>query len=125
MMMTGTWTAPARIRSSTRGTVMPCSRAVWVVRWTVGPSASGSENGTPTSIKSAPASATRRSASSETAGVGKPAVRYGISARDLPSSRHRAAMAFSDKVVADVDTVFDRVSDLDDGAGETAAFILH
>src|SRR6266576_1106036 len=125
MMMTGTWTAPARIRSSTRGTVMPCSRAVWVVRWTVGPSASGSENGTPTSIKSAPASATRRSASSETAGVGKPAVRYGISARDVPSARHREAMgALSDKVIADVDTVLDRVGDLDDGARVVAVGIL-
>src|SRR6266487_1766210 len=125
MMMTGTWTAPARIRSSTRGTVMPCSRAVWVVRWTVGPSASGSENGTPISMKSAPAAATARRASRETAGVGKPAVRYGMSARDVPSARHREAMgALSDKVVADVDTVFDRVGDLDDGARVVAAGIL-
>src|SRR6266566_7495053 len=125
MMMTGTATAASRTRASTRGTFIPCSSAVWVVRWMVGPSASGSENGTPTSMKSAPAAATRRSASSETSGVGKPAVRYGISARDLPSARHRDAMAFSDKVVADVDTVFDRVGDLHDGARETAALILH
>src|SRR6185295_7475060 len=128
MMITGTVSAALLISSSTRGTVMPCSRAVWVVRWTVGPSASGSENGTPTSTKSAPASARRRSASSETVGVGKPAVRYGISARDLPSARHRAAMggggALSDKVIADVDTVFDRVSDLDDCAREIAGLIL-
>src|SRR6266705_6359214 len=124
MMMTGTSTAAPRTRSSTRATVMPCSSAVWVVRWIVGPSASGSENGTPTSTKSAPASATRRSASSEAAGVGKPAVRYGISARDLPSARHREAMAFSDKVVADVDTVFDRVGDLDDGAREAAVRVF-
>src|SRR5439155_5310468 len=126
MMMTGTSSAAARTSSSTRATVMPCSSAVWVVRWIVGPSASGSENGTPTSTKSAPAAATRRRASSEARGVGKPAVRYGISARDVPSARHREAMggAFSDKVVADVDTVFDRVGDLDDGAREVAVGIL-
>src|SRR6266446_5973590 len=117
--------AASRTRSSTRATVMPCSSAVWVVRWIVGPSASGSEKGTPTSTKSAPAAATARIASSDLAGVGKPAVRYGMSARDLPSARHRAATAFSDKVIADVDPVFDRVRDLDDGAGNTAAFILH
>src|SRR6185312_15289709 len=90
----------------------------------VGPSASGSENGTPTSTKSAPAAATRRSASRNTAGLGKPAVRYGISARRLPSACHRCAMAWSDKVVADVDAVFDRVGDLDDGAWEGAVRVL-
>src|SRR5204862_8223105 len=103
---------------------MPCSSAVCVVRCTVGPSASGSENGTPTSTKSAPASATRFSASSDTASVGKPAVRYGISARDVPSARHRSAMASSDKVIADVDAVFDRIDDLDDGARVVAVRIL-
>src|SRR5712671_7167256 len=90
----------------------------------VGPSARGSENGTPTSTKSAPAATTHRSASTDTAGVGKPAVRYGISARDVPSVRHRAAMALSDKVVADVDTVFDGIGDLDDGAGEGAVRVF-
>src|SRR3989454_25900 len=124
MMMTGTSSAASRTRSSTRATVMPCSSAVWVVRWIVGPSASGSEKGTPTSTKSAPAAATARIASSDLAGVGKPAVRYGMSARDLPSARHRAAMAFSDKVVADVDAVFNRVGDLDDGAREVAVGVF-
>src|SRR6266850_6021055 len=90
----------------------------------VGPSASGSENGTPISTKSAPAAATRRSASSDTAALGKPAVRYGISARDLPSARHRCAMAVSDKVVADVDPVLNRVRDLDDGAREIAVGVF-
>src|SRR6267143_4542085 len=124
MMMTGTWAAASRIRSRTRATVIPCSSAVWVVRCIVGPSASGSEKGIPISTKSAPAAATMRRASSETAGVGKPAVRYGMSARDVPSARHRDAMALSDKVVADVDPVFDRVGDLDDGAWVVAVRIL-
>src|SRR6266566_3358750 len=123
MMMTGTATAASRTRASTRGTFMPCSSAVWVVRWMVGPSASGSENGMPTSMKSAPAAATRRSASSDTSRFGNPAVRYGISARRRPSARHRSAMA-SDKVVADVDAVFDWVGNLDDGAWEIAVRIL-
>src|SRR5216110_3381092 len=124
MTTTGTGRRARAISSSTRGTVMPCSSAACVERWIVGPSASGSENGTPTSTKSAPAAATRRSASRETAGVGKPAVRYGISARVVPRARHRESMAFSDKVVADVDTVFDRICDLDDGAREVAVGIL-
>ena len=74
MMMTGTASAASRIRVSTPAAVIPCSNAAWVVRWMVGPSASGSENGTPTSTKSAPAATTARSRSRETAGVGKPAV---------------------------------------------------
>src|SRR6266850_5461318 len=124
MMTTGTASAASRIRVRTPAAVIPCSSAACVVRWMVGPSASGSENGTPTSTKSAPAAATRRSASSETAALGKPAVRYGISARDLPSARHRCAMAVSDKVVADVDPVLNRVRDLDDGAREIAVGVF-
>src|SRR5439155_19668283 len=97
----------------------------------VGPSARGSENGTPTSMKSAPAPATTRSASSEMSGVGNPAVRYGIrAARRVPvpspprRARQRAAIGCSDKVVADVDSVLGRVGDLDDGPGEMAVGIL-
>src|SRR6266704_392713 len=89
----------------------------------VGPSARGSENGTPTSTKSAPASSITRSAASDCSGVGKPAVRYGMSAARFPvpafrMARHRATIAWSDKVVADVDAVFDGIGDLDDRAGE-------
>ena len=73
--ITGTARAARWICSSTRATVMPWSKAACVERWIVGPSASGSENGMPTSTKSAPASATTRSASSDSAGVGNPAVR--------------------------------------------------
>jgi len=73
--ITGTASAARWICSSTRAAVIPWSRAACVERWIVGPSASGSENGIPTSTKSAPASATTRSASSDSAGVGNPAVR--------------------------------------------------
>src|SRR2546422_8709554 len=38
--------------------------------------------------------------------------------------RQRAAIGCSDKVVADVDAVFDGVSDLDDRAGEVALAVL-
>src|SRR5439155_7327301 len=104
---------------------MPWSRAAWVERWMVGPSARGSENGTPTSTKSAPAAATSRKASSDSTGVGNPAVRYGMSAaRCVPAlprmARQRAAIGCSDKVVADVDAVFDGVGDLHDRAGMIA-----
>src|SRR5439155_25985542 len=104
---------------------MPWSRAAWVERWMVGPSARGSENGTPTSTKSAPAAATRRRAWSDSSGVGNPAVRYGMSAaRCVPAlprmARQRAAIGCSDKVVADVDPVLDGVGDFHDRAGMIA-----
>src|SRR5438067_10901273 len=90
----------------------------------VGPSASGSLKGTPTSTKSAPAASTSWSAASDLSGVGWPAVRYGMSAarRRSPARRvrPRAAIGCSDKVIADVDAVRGRIGDLDDGAGEVA-----
>src|SRR5438445_6937844 len=74
---------------------------------------------------SAPAASARRSASSEAGGVGKPAMRYGINAaRPSPrTSRQRAAMGWSDKIVADVDAVLRGVGDFDDGAREVALLI--
>src|SRR6266480_3226342 len=135
---TGISRAARRIWSSTRGTVIPWSSAAWIERWMVGPSARGSENGTPTSTKSAPAAATRRSASRDRAGVGNPAVRYGISAaRPAPAgaplpplpplpprmARQRAAIGCSDKVVADVDAVLGRIGDLHDGAGKVVRVV--
>src|SRR6266545_1839017 len=91
----------------------------------VGPSASGSLNGTPTSMMSATASATRRAARLASAD-GYPAVRYGISA--VRSWARRAAQAGasldSDKVVADSETVALRVGDLDDRAPVGAALVL-
>src|SRR5437660_8171074 len=93
----------------------------------VGPSASGSLNGTPTSMKSAPAASARRSAARHPAGDGYPAVRYGISAaRPAPPARsacHRRAIGWSDKVVADLDPVLLRVGDLDDGPRIVALLI--
>src|SRR5829696_1973708 len=56
-----------------------------------GPSASGSENGTPSSSTSAPASAAARPASRETSTDGKPPIRYGISAARLPLPSAKAA----------------------------------
>src|SRR6266487_4530419 len=91
----------------------------------MGPSARGSLNGTPTSTKSAPAASTSLSASSEAAGVGWPAVRYGMSAARHPPrppaprpavarmARQRAAIGCSDKIVADVDGVLSGGGDLD------------
>src|SRR5688500_3975352 len=127
MITTGMATAASRIKASTPATFIPCSSAVWVVRWIVGPSARGSENGTPTSMKSAPAAAIRVNAASETARVGNPAVRYGMRARRLPNDRQRSAIApalRSDKVIADVDAVFDRVRDLHDGARVVAVRVF-
>src|SRR2546426_7051099 len=91
----------------------------------VGPWARGSLNGTPTSTTPARAVWARGGASSGAGGGGKPAVRYGISAaRPSPrTSRQRAAMGWSDKIVADVDAVFRGVGDFDDGAREVALLI--
>src|SRR5207249_9752849 len=126
MITTGIPSAARPISSSTRGTVPPPSSAAWVDRGIVGPSARGSLNGTPTSRKSAPAASTSLSASSEAAGVGCPAVRYGMRAawrlappplspppRPAPArmARQRAAIGCSDKIVADVDAVLHRVGD--------------
>src|SRR5438034_6740692 len=115
MMTTGTASAASRIKARTPAAVIPCSSATCVVRWMVGPSARGSENGTPTSTTSAPAAATRRSASRDATAVGNPAVTYGIKAR---RAGHHAAMGRSDKVVADLEAVLERVGDFDDRARE-------
>src|SRR2546427_9963209 len=76
----------------------------------------------PPPARAAPAG---RGASSGARGVEKPAVRYGINAaRPSPrTSRQRAAMGWSDKMVADVDAVLRGVGDLDDGAREVALLI--
>src|SRR3989440_5907727 len=80
----------------------------------VGPSASGSENGTPTSTKSAPAAATSRRASSDVSGVGNPAVRYGMSAaRRVPAfprmARQRAAIRRSEEHTSELQSRSDLV----------------
>src|SRR5438552_4229905 len=126
MITTGIASRASRTSVSTPATVIPWSSAVWVDRWMVGPSARGSLNGTPTSTKSAPARSAARNASREAAGVGYPAVIYGISAarRWARTARHRAAIGWSDKVVADLDAVLRRIADLDDRPRELAGFLL-
>src|SRR5882724_3891840 len=70
--------------SATRDTTS--SRPTWCLsarspeRWITGPSAMGSENGTPSSITSAPAPARACISGTVTPGAGSPAVMYGISA---------------------------------------------
>ncbi len=61
----------AAITSRQRRVVMPAASAAWAARWIVGPSASGSENGMPTSIIVAPP----RTAASAASGKPSPAIR--------------------------------------------------
>src|SRR5215813_5747532 len=69
-----------------------CASARSEARWITGPSAIGSEKGTPSSIKSAPASTSACSRGTVTVGEGSPAVTYGISAVP-PELRRRAKQA--------------------------------
>ena len=55
--------------------VMPRFSARWPAAWIDGPSAIGSENGMPISIRSAPAPASPSNSASEVSGSGSPAVR--------------------------------------------------
>ena len=64
-----------RARARPRGCV-PAASARSVARWMTGPSASGSENGTPTSSTSAPAPARATSTCLECSRSGSPAVTY-------------------------------------------------
>ena len=57
MSATGIRSATAAQVSSTVSSVAPAASAAVSAAWIVGPSASGSEKGTPSSIRSAPASA--------------------------------------------------------------------
>src|SRR3954465_1546387 len=79
----------------------------------VGPSASGSLKGTPTSMMSE-TSAAERIAASLASLVGKPAVRYGMRA-ERPADRRAAPAGWgrdSDKVVANREPEAGRVRDL-------------
>ena len=67
----------ARIRpaiSSTFFKVVPAARATCPACWITGPSAIGSEKGTPSSTISAPASIRRSISASFSSGVGQPTV---------------------------------------------------
>src|SRR6266404_315695 len=71
-----------RTRSITPASVVPDFRERSDARWMVGPSASGSLNGTPSSITSAPASARARTNLCVASSDGSPAVMYAT----MPSS---------------------------------------
>src|SRR6266403_2455128 len=95
-----------RTRSITRASVAPFFRARSDARWIVGPSASGSLNGTPSSITSAPASARARTNLCVASSDGSPAVMYAT----MPSSpavrssekRFEIRVEFWDALVIDV-----------------------
>src|SRR4029077_10868894 len=66
--------------SSTLTMVVPALRARSEPAWMTGPSAIGSENGTPSSIRSAPPRSSAATSAGVRAGVGSPAVKYATSA---------------------------------------------
>src|SRR5881227_4397679 len=87
----------------------------------IGPSAIGSENGTPTSMTSAPARSSPDNKSRVASGDGWPAVTYGTSAR-RPDARSRAKCSAmrSDEVVTDTKAVPIGLIRLDDRSLERA-----
>ena len=66
--------------SSTFPKLMPAASARSLARWITGPSAIGSENGTPSSMRSAPASTMACITGTVASGVGSPAVTNGMRA---------------------------------------------
>ena len=66
--------------SRTDSRVAPAASARVAAAWIIGPSASGSENGTPSSTRSAPASTYAAATAAEVSSSGKPPIMYGISA---------------------------------------------
>src|SRR5579884_2512795 len=77
-----------RAMSSTVRRVVPARRARSDPRWITGPSAIGSENGTPSSIRSAPPRSSAATIRAVYSGEGSPAVMYAIRpARPSPLSR--------------------------------------
>src|SRR6266403_2257446 len=82
----------SRTRSITRASVAPFFSARSEARWIVGPSASGSLKGTPSSMTSAPASAIAKTNFSVAANEGSPAVIYAtipISPESRSSAKRR------------------------------------
>src|SRR5262245_19050341 len=65
---------------STSASEVPCFNARSLERWMVGPSAIGSEKGTPSSMMSAPPETSASMMGTVAAGLGSPAVTKGISA---------------------------------------------
>src|SRR6056297_1282444 len=93
-----------RTMSNTRSRVMPPSSARWQAFWITGPSAMTSENGTPSSSRSAPPATSRCSTGTVVSGDGCPAVMYGIRpGRPVSaSSAKRRSMRFV--MTSDLDT---------------------
>src|SRR3954468_17862982 len=85
----------ARQMPSTSSSRTPFDSAAVAAAWITGPSASGSENGTPSSSTSPPATAAARAASRDVSTSGKPPIRYGISAARLPLASAKAADSWS------------------------------
>src|SRR5918999_1854625 len=92
MSTTGTRSANRAATSSTPCSVAPASSARVPAAWITGPSASGSENGTPSSSTSAPASAHAAPIATVDSRSGKPPIRYGISAARPGAAANAAAI---------------------------------
>src|ERR1051325_10869168 len=90
-MTMGARTVPriSEIRSSTPRRFVPDASALSVARWMTGPSARGSENGTPTSRMSAPARSSACTMAPDRARSGSPAVTY-VTRPGRRSARSRA-----------------------------------
>src|SRR3954469_16703042 len=92
MSTTGMRSAIRVATSRTPCSVAPAARARVPAAWITRPAASGSENGTPSSTRSAPASAQARPTAAEASRLGKPPIRYGISAARPGAAANAAAM---------------------------------
>src|SRR5919202_754253 len=79
--MRTTWTCRAMSSPAARTwcSVAPAASARVPAAWMTGPSARGSEKGTPSSTRSAPASAYASPIRTDSSAVGKPPMRYGMS----------------------------------------------
>src|SRR5689334_2729318 len=84
MRTTGARAASASPTSRTPSTVAPARSACVPAAWMTGPSASGSEYGTPSSSRSPPLSRHAAPIARDASSVGKPPIRSGMSAARLP-----------------------------------------
>src|SRR3712207_4361866 len=94
MITTGRRADSVRQTSSTPSTVAPDCSAFEPAAWMTGPSASGSENGTPSSTRSAPFSAQAAPIATVASRSGNPPIRYGMSAA-RPGAAAKAAPKLS------------------------------
>src|SRR3954447_13108949 len=92
MRTTGARSASASPTPSTPSSVAPARSACDPAAWMTGPSARGSEYGTPSSSRSAPLSMYASPMAREASSEGKPPIRYGMSAAALPWPAKASAM---------------------------------